>query len=37
MSKIIIEKHLFGTLSVNNKDDGVCFRVELPKEEVNHD
>ncbi|MEA2073287.1 MAG: PAS domain S-box protein [Campylobacterota bacterium] len=37
MSKIIIEKHLFGTLSVNNKDDGACFRVELAKEEVNHD
>ena len=33
MSKIIIEKHLFGTLSVKNTQDGCCFVIELPKEE----
>ena len=31
MSKIIIEKHLFGKLSVTNRDDGSCFTIELPK------
>jgi PAS domain S-box-containing protein len=31
MSKIIIEKHLFGKLSVTNREDGSCFTIELPK------
>ena len=32
MSKIIIEKHLFGKISVQNTQDGCCFIIELPKE-----
>jgi C4-dicarboxylate-specific signal transduction histidine kinase len=32
MSKIIIEKHLKGTISVANKNDGVVFEIVLPKE-----
>ena len=31
MSKIIIEKHFDGKLSVGNRDDGACFTVILPK------
>ncbi|MCK5110610.1 MAG: PAS domain S-box protein [Arcobacteraceae bacterium] len=30
MSKIIIQKHLNGSLAVQNKDDGVCFSIKLP-------
>ena len=30
MSKMIIEKHLLGKLSVYNKDGGACFKIELP-------
>jgi len=29
MSKIIVEKHHKGKLSVKNTDDGVCFNIEL--------
>ena len=32
MSKIIIEKHLKGKLSVSNKNEGSCFLIELAKE-----
>ncbi|MFA6193086.1 MAG: MASE3 domain-containing protein [Sulfurimonas sp.] len=31
MSKMIIEKHINGTLSVINTKDGVCFCIELQK------
>ncbi len=31
MSKMIIEKHINGTLSVTNTKDGVCFCIELQK------
>lgn len=30
MSKIIIEKHLHGNLSVSNKEEGACFTIKLP-------
>jgi len=30
MSKTIIEKHLKGSLSVYNKENGVCFEIKLP-------
>jgi len=30
MSKIIIEEHCEGKLSVNNTEDGVCFIIEIP-------
>jgi len=33
MSKIIVEKHIKGILQVQNKKDGVCFRVRIPKVE----
>ncbi|MEA2049642.1 MAG: cache domain-containing protein [Campylobacterota bacterium] len=31
MSKTIVEKHLNGILSVENKDGGACFKIELPQ------
>ena len=31
MSKMIIEEHHYGRLYVENKDDGVCFSIELNK------
>ena len=30
MSKMIIEKNMFGVLSVKNTDDGACFCIKLP-------
>ena len=30
MSKVIIEKHLLGKLSVSNKGEGACFEIKLP-------
>ena len=30
MSKNIVEKHLLGSLSVENTDDGACFKIALP-------
>ena len=30
MSRTIVEKHLFGSLSVSNKDGGACFKITLP-------
>ncbi len=30
MSKTIIEKHLNGTIEVENTNDGVCFKIQLP-------
>ena len=30
MSKTIVEKHLLGSISVQNRDDGACFIVEIP-------
>ncbi|MDD2780732.1 PAS domain-containing sensor histidine kinase [Sulfuricurvum sp.] len=32
MSKIIVEKHLHGVISVHNMDGGVCFNITLPKQ-----
>ena len=32
MSKTIIEKHLKGKISVENRDDGVCFYISLPQD-----
>ena len=29
MSKIIVNKHLNGSLNVQNRDDGVCFSIIL--------
>ncbi len=31
MSKKIVEEHCGGTLSVENREEGACFRVSLPK------
>ncbi|MBN2782584.1 MAG: PAS domain S-box protein, partial [Campylobacterales bacterium] len=31
MSKMIIETNMGGTLSVQNKDDGACFTISLPR------
>lgn len=31
MSRTIIEKHLQGSISANNIDEGVCFTIVLPK------
>ena len=31
MSKTIVDKHIQGILKVQNKDDGACFRIEIPK------
>ena len=31
MSKTIVEKHLYGTLDVENIDDGACFKIILQK------
>ena len=31
MSKIIIEKHCYGELSVSNSDDGAVFKIELKR------
>ena len=33
MSKVIIEEHCSGTLHVENKDDGVVFKISIPKEQ----
>jgi PAS domain S-box-containing protein len=33
-SKLIIEKHMGGELSVENTDDGVCFFVNIPRDKV---
>ncbi|GEM_PF-1030242 len=30
MSKIIIEKHMSGTISVENRDHGACFMIRFP-------
>jgi len=31
MSKTIIERHLYGTLTAENIENGVCFEIQLPK------
>lgn len=36
MSKTIIEKHLNGTIEVENTDDGVCFTIKIPKKDTAH-
>jgi len=30
MSRTIVEKHLHGTIKVENKDEGVCFEIAIP-------
>jgi signal transduction histidine kinase len=30
MSKLIIEKHMFGLLSATNTKSGTCFKIEIP-------
>jgi len=30
ISKTIIEKHLYGTISAHNTDDGACFSINIP-------
>ncbi|MCU7834776.1 MAG: PAS domain-containing protein [gamma proteobacterium symbiont of Taylorina sp.] len=30
MSKTIVEKHLNGTISIENVEDGICMRIEIP-------
>jgi len=32
MSKMIIEKHMKGTLKAQNVDKGVCFKISMPKD-----
>lgn len=34
MSKIIIEDHLHGEIEVLNLENGVCFRIKLPKRKI---
>jgi len=36
MSKTIIEKHLLGTITVNNTKYGVCFTITLPLQKEAH-
>jgi hypothetical protein len=31
MSRTIIEKHLNARIDVVNKENGVCFEIQLPK------
>lgn len=33
MSKMIIEKHFYGVLSVKSSQNGSCFKIEIPKKE----
>jgi signal transduction histidine kinase len=33
MSKMIIEKSMGGTLAIENRDDGACFMIALPKQQ----
>ena len=35
MAKIIMEKHITGRIWFENNSDGVCFFIEIPKEEKN--
>ncbi|MBN2817076.1 MAG: PAS domain-containing protein [Campylobacterales bacterium] len=37
MSKMIVEKHLQGTLSVENSLEGSCFRIQLPGCEIENE
>ena len=30
MSKTIVEKHLSGSLTVENDEDGACFEIIIP-------
>jgi len=34
MSKMIIDKHLYGTIEAYNKEDGACFKIVLYKENM---
>jgi PAS domain S-box-containing protein len=34
ISKTIVEKHLKGSIVIANKDDGSCFKIYLPKADV---
>ena len=35
MCKTIVEKHLNGVLSISNTDEGACFKISLPNENIN--
>jgi nitrogen fixation/metabolism regulation signal transduction histidine kinase len=35
MSKTIIDKHLYGNISVKNSNDGACFSVKIPRMDKN--
>jgi len=35
MSKLIIEEHMYGKISVKNLNDGACFRIELRQDNEN--
>ncbi len=32
MSKVIVEQHLYGTIEVENRGNGACFIVKIPKQ-----
>lgn len=37
MSKVIIEKHMNGTLTVSNNENGAIFTISFPKKKIDHE